>query len=202
MIRFAMLTAVLLSALAGSPMLAQEHQHDTPAAAQGDTAGMAVQTRMMQMMQGLMRGDMMGGAMAGGGMMGPMHPQPAALLRAANALALSAEQRQRLGALIERTGQEAQRHMQAAMAARERARSLLSDESPDLEAYAALLQEAADHQVQGHVAAVRASVEGVALLTPEQREKLRTGMEIMRSMSGGGAMSGEMMGGGGMGPQR
>ena len=178
-----MLAAAVLVALAARPVLAQEHEHGAAPEERTDAAG------MMQMMQ-MMGGGAMGGAMMG--MMESMHPQPAALLRAADALALSPEQREHLHALTERTEGEARQHMSAAMAAHQEARSALGGERPDVEAYAAALRDAVDHMVHGHAAMARASVEAVALLTPAQREELSEAMQFMRGMSGG------MMGGSGM----
>ncbi len=173
-------TAAALMALAAAPALGQQHEHGQQ---QGDTPQ---QGQMMQMM----RGDMMG-------MMQTMHPQPRMLLAASDQLGLTAEQTRRLTTLNEGVSADHMSHMKAAMAAHKEAASALEGDSPDLDAYAADLSDAADHMVRAHVAMTRAAVEAKRVLTPEQREKLQSAKSMMRHMQGG-MMGGGMMGSDGM----
>jgi Spy/CpxP family protein refolding chaperone len=132
----------------------------------------------------------MGGQMMGGGMMAMMRTQPAMLLQASDALALTPEQTEQLTALRDRAQPEHQRHMQAAMEAHRTAAAILEGDSPDLGAYAEALNEAADHMVMAHVAMTRTALEGRAILTPEQLDKLHEGMSHMPGMHGGTGGSG------------
>jgi Spy/CpxP family protein refolding chaperone len=80
--------------------------------------------------------------------------------------------------------------MQAAMEAHQAAAAILEGDSPDLSAYAEALNEAADHMVMAHVVMTRTALEGRAILTPEQLEKLHEGMPHMPGMHGGAGGSG------------
>ena len=74
----------------------------------------------------------------------------------------------------------------------------LQGDSPDFQAYENALSHAADRMVRDQAAMARAAVRARAVLTPEQRERLRTGMGMVRKMmawSGidGGTMRGRRM---------
>jgi uncharacterized membrane protein len=194
MITHTLLTATALLASAAIPALAQQHQHG-----QEQEAGMTGQPMMMQCMhammgmegmEGMQGMQEMGGQMMGGGMMAMMHTQPAMLLQASEALALTPEQTEQLTALRDRAQPEHQRHMQAAMEAHQTAAAILEGDSPDLGAYAEALNEAADHMVMAHVAMTGTALEGRAILTPEQLDKLHEGMSHMPGMHGGTGGSG------------
>lgn len=176
MITRSLLTVATFVAITATPALAQ-HRHGQ---AQADTAGVMVGGGHM-MQQGAMMG-----------MMQAMRPRPGALLAAAAQLELSADQRDRLTALQERSSAERQGHMRAAMAARGQAVEALAGAAPDLTAYEEALNEAAGHMVQANVSMARAAAEARDILTTEQREKLHDALSLMHHMEGG------MMGGGGM----
>jgi Spy/CpxP family protein refolding chaperone len=193
------LTATALLVSAATPALAQQHQHGQ----EQESGTMGPQSMMMQCMSAMMgmegmQGMMgmegmegmegmqdMGGKMMGRGMMGMMRTQPAMLLRASEALGLTPEQTEQLTALRDRAQPEHERHMQAAMQAHRTAAAILEGDGPDLSAYAAALNEAADHMVMAHVAMTRTALEGRAILTPEQLEKLEKLHEGMSGMHGG-----------------
>ena len=188
MIRHWMIVVAALSAFVGHPLLAQQqHQHGQPQQADTARANMTM-GGMMGMMQSMM------GMMDTADMMQSMVFSPTTLMRAADALALAPDQRQRLEQLAASAGQEHQRHMQAAMEARRRAASTLDAEHPDLNAYASAFREAADHMALAHVAMTRASLDARAVLTAAQREKLADALTLMRAVHGGG-MHGGMTGG-------
>jgi uncharacterized membrane protein len=176
MIKRALLAAAAVLALAATPLASQQHQHGQP---QGEGTMDEGMMHMMRMMHG---GEGMGG------MMKSMHPQPAMLLHAAAELGLTDEQTERLTALEDAIGAEREGHAQAAMDAHRRAAALLDGESPDLDAYAAALGEAADHMVQAHVGMVRATLEARSILTPEQLEKVKAMPMMHGGMSGGRMM--------------
>lgn len=192
-----MMTATAVMALVAAPSGAQQHQHG-----QGAEAGVMESCSMMQMqgmhgpmMQGMDRDGMSGrmmqgmdrdgmaGRMMGGGMMGMMggalHTSPAMLLNASEELQLTPTQTADLEHLRDEGQAEHQQHMQAACAAHGKATTALQGDTPDLDAYASALREAADHMVTGHVAMARSALQARDLLTSEQREKLdgmHTGM--------------------------
>ena len=202
-----------LFALGASPVAGQHMRMGAPA----QQGGMMDQG-MMQMCHAMMGGGgamgghaMMGGAgamqgqsmMGGDGMMGLMQdmgPSPAALLGAADHLGLTPGQVSRLEALAMSLGESHQAHMDAAMAARQEAAGALGAESADLDAYERELKSAAEHMVQAHMVMIRAGLDASAVLTPEQRAELHSGMALMGSMACG-MMSeeGKMKGGGGSG---
>ena len=172
-----------LLALAASPVAGQQMQMGAP----GQHGAMKDQATM-QMCHAMMGGGGMGGhammgdsaamqghAMMGGegmGMMQGMGPSPAALLGAGERLQLTPEQKAQLQGLAKTADEDHRTHMQAAMAAHQRAAEALASESPDLAAYERDLQEAAGHMVQAHVAMTRASLDARAALTPAQRTEL------------------------------
>jgi Spy/CpxP family protein refolding chaperone len=187
MIRHWMIAAAALSALVGQPLLAQQHQHGQPQQADSACTGMAT-GGMMGMIQSMMS------MMDMTDMMQSMVFSPTTLMRAADVLALTPDQRQRLEQLAASSGPEHQRHMQAAMDARRRAASTLNAEHPDLNAYASAFREAAEHMALAHVTMTRASLDARAVLTAAQREKLADAMALMCAVHGGG-MHGGMTGG-------
>ncbi|MDP2958254.1 MAG: Spy/CpxP family protein refolding chaperone [Longimicrobiales bacterium] len=190
-----------LLALGAAPVAGQHMRMGAP----GQQGGMMDQG-MMQMCHAMMggAGAMQGQSMMGGdGMMGLMQdmgPSPAALVGAADHLGLTPDQVSRLEALAMSSGESHHAHMDAAMAARQEAAGALGAESADLDAYERELKNAADHMVQAHMAMVRAGLDASAVLTPEQRAELHSGMALMGSMACG-MMSeqGKMKGGGGSG---
>ena len=202
-------TAVAMLALAAAPVTGQQMRMGAPG--QG-AAKMSPDT--MQMCHAMMgegggmgghammgEGSGMGGhAMMGGGDMGMMslmqgvQPTPADVLGAEERLQLTPEQKASMESLANAAAESRQAHMQAAMAARQRAAEALKAEVPDLAAYERDLQEAADHMVQAHVAMTRASLEARAALTPEQRAELQDSMSPMGSMKCGHLGAGGMMG--------
>ena len=138
------------------------------------------------------------GAMAGGTMMGMMQEMqgmgtsPSALLAASERLSLTPEQMALLESMAEAMREAHQEHMQAVMAAHQKAAEALKGDTPDLDAYERGLQEAPGHMVQAHVAMTKGSLSAQAVLTQEQRAELKDGMALMGSMMCG------MMGEGGM----
>lgn len=174
MIRSSLFAAATALALAASPVLAQEHQHERPAPEGGEKAG--------HMMQG-MHGGMAGCPMMGG--MGGMHG-PAMILEASEALGLTDEQTRALTEL--KDAGEHHHHMQAAMEAHRTAAAALENGAADIDAYAAALEQAADHMVMAHVAMARSALDAKAVLTPEQVEKLDG---IMKEMHGEHSEPGE-----------
>lgn len=183
------LMAVGLSAfLAATPVAAQQHmghmQHG--------------QARMGMMGQ---QGHMgMYGAMGMGSAMGP-----GMILSLAEPLGLSEDQVDRIQTIRDDAMPAMQTQMQQAMERATAAATLLEGATTDVDAYAAALREAADHAVQARVAMARAWVQARQVLTPEQRDRLGTGIEMMTNMMrsgmmGPGMMYGGMMGSGMMGP--
>ena len=172
-----MIAATALMGALASPAGAQQHQH-----AQEDGDAMTGACPMMHAMGGQMMDGMgemgmhgMESPMMGSGMMGTMgatHAGPGMILGASDALELTPAQIDQLQALQERGGAEHREHMQAAMSACQDASAALAGAAPDLDAYAAQLNEAADHMVVAHVAMTRTALEAHELLTPEQRERL------------------------------
>lgn len=157
------------------------HQHGQQA--QDSTQMMGHGMMCMGMMGG---GDMdMGMAMMSGA------PSPAMILRAADALSLTAEQKTRLETIRTQSSEAVQPHMQQAMAAHQKAVQALQGDSPDLAAYESAAKEAANHMAAMHVASARAGIDARALLTPDQRMKLTNATTMMRGMMCG--ESGGMM---------
>ena len=153
----AMTILVTGALLLAAPLLAQNPQ----------------QQPMMQMDGGMM--EMMA-----------MPASPQMILRMREALDLTDQQVQRIEAIQGEMQQGHQPHMHAAMQAMQEAQRLLEADSPDWTRYEAQLREATNHHVQAHVAMARASVDARNVLTAEQRERLGTGMTMMREMMQGG----------------
>lgn len=183
MFKHSLITVSALATLVAAPAMAQQPQR-------GHMRGMMGPQMMQQH-----------GMMMGGGMMGMMSQvRPAMLLQASDQLGLTEEQVESLTELRERSAQEHQALMQAAMNARQKASSALEGDSPDLDAYARAVNEAADRMADAHVAMAQTALDAKAVLTEEQRERLSDAMSLMRTMGGGmtgGMMHGGMMHGGG-----
>ena len=110
-------------------------------------------------------------------MMGP--PTPAMILHHKADIKLSAAQVTQLETLQKQAEPACTQHMQAAMAAHHSANALLDARSPDFAAYTARLKEATAHMVEGHVAMTKAAVAARDVLTPAQRESLKSSMARM-----------------------
>lgn len=191
------LTMMVAFALAAAPGVAQGHH-----GARGDSSG---GMGMMQGQGGMMQGGMMQMMGGQGGMMMGMAMGPGMVLRLQESLDLTEAQVTQLEALRDSVGPTMQQHMMQGMQGMHAASELLASDSPDLEAYAARLGEAASQMVQAHVAMARAAVAARQVLTPEQREQLSQARQMMHEMApgmmGGGMTGGAMMGqGGGNGP--
>jgi hypothetical protein len=175
-----------------SPAAAQQHEHppapsDSVAAPQAmDMMGMM--GRMMTMMAQMHR--TMGGGMAPGmmgeGMMGGMMDMdcPCLPLRLRGALGLSEDQVRRIGQIEERSRKEQAEHARLAMEAQRAGMAALHAQQPNLREYEARMREAASHGVDAQLALASGSVEARAVLTAEQREKLRSAMEAMGELMG------------------
>lgn len=180
----------------------QMHADTTPAATPcpGGMSGMG----MMGMMQGpgMMRGmagdsagmmrmgpGMMGGGM---GMMGMMGAGPSMLLAQRDVLELTEDQVARLEELREKQQSMMQGMHKGMMAVRSQMQDVTAADSLDMEAYRKAVEGMADQMVshQMQMASFREQV--LDVLTPEQREKLQTGMQMMRHMMGGRGMGGPM----------
>lgn len=144
-----------------------------------------------RMSHGMMCMHMMGGDMNMGMAMMSGTPTPGMILRAADALELTAEQKTRLEAIQTQSAGTSQPHMQQMMDAHQRAVQALEGDSADLAAYESAMEQAADQMVTMHVAAARAGVDARAVLTPDQRAKLKNTTAMMREMMCG--PSGGMM---------
>lgn len=178
---FALLVAaVLVLPTAVAAQQGQEHRHGRESQQTEDRP----MPGMMMRMQG--HGEMMGM-----GMMGMMAtPTPTMLLHQREALALSEEQVERLEALHEGMAGTRGEHMESMRAAHERLAEQARDPDLDLAAYESTLRSLADAHVGMHVEMARVGQQARDVLTAEQQEKLRTGMQFMRGMQG---MRGEMM---------
>lgn len=193
-------TMLALLALAAAPAAGQQ----MPMAGHGQP-GAFMAPDMMQMCHSMMGGGgMMSGQgamghssmMGGGGMMEGMAPSPAALLGASEQLSLTADQKAKIEVLAKSANESHKTHMEGAASAGQKATAALQGDAPDLKAYEADLQEAAQHMVQAHVAMTRASLDARVVLTPEQRKKLQEGTALMGSMMCGMMGQGRMMSGG------
>ena len=145
--------------------------------------------------RGMMEGGMLGGMMGNGmmsaevmdmmghgvGMMATGGPGPETILRMGEALNLTDEQKSRLQAIQTEYTDSVQPLMAGAREAHESAAAALEGE-PDFEAYERALSEGAEQMVQAHVAMARAATEARAVLTDEQRERLRGVAQMMRGM--------------------
>lgn len=156
----ALAVAALLFA---TPAMGQQHQHGQRGEGMDREGGM--QMGMMQGMQG--------------------HDGPGMVLRLEETLELTADQVARIEALRERTHEQHQPHMQAAMQARHQAMTILHGESPDLSAYEARLEEAASHHVMGEMVMARAMQDLMAILDARQQDRMRVLMSAMMEMRGG-----------------
>jgi len=181
------------AALTGQPVIAQQQQppRDSAHAAHHPPQAPGAMPGQPGMM---MRSPMPAGMMhAGGeGMMrsgghGPMMAHMLVQLR--EPLGLSEAQVQQLHTIAREAAQAHEQHMHPAMQAHHAAMQALHSESPDVAAYEARLREAADHHVQAEVAGARALARAMGVLSPEQRGRFHTGMQMMHHMMGG------MMGG-------
>ena len=197
-------TLILITAISvvvARPLPAQQHQHPQSASQKTDMAvmmcggGMAA---MLQMHNGGMPGMRMDGMKPGmkmdsakptmrmdnmSGMemmMGP--PGPATILQQKEKLGLSAAQVSRLEALQKEAQPSCAHHMQAAMTAHMGASQLLDAANPDFSAFESKLKEATTHMVEGHVVMAKAAVAARDVLTPAQRQALKTQMGMMHNM--------------------
>ncbi len=109
-------------------------------------------------------------------------PNPAMLLRMKDALGLSAAQVTQLQQVQQQGSSAMQEHMREAMQAHERGRQLLRADAPDMTAVETTAKQAAEHMALAHVAMIRAGVDARKVLTADQRQKLQTGMAMMRAM--------------------
>lgn len=150
-----------------------------------------------QMQQGMHQGQGMGQGMGMGmqhgmgmheGMMGMMmsRPGPGMILRLKETLELTDDQVSRLEAMHNEARESMQAHQQAAQQARMRAHQAMMADAPDLDAFQAALEEAADHTIQAAMAMARVHTEAAGVLTDVQTEKLHTLMEAMEEMHEGG----------------
>ena len=160
----------------------------------GDSAG------MMQMRHGMGPGMMGGGmgmmgsgAMMGGrGMMGMMGANPSMLLAQRDVLELTDDQVTRLEELREKQQGMMQGMHKGMMAVRSQMQDAMAADSLDMEAYRNAVEAMADQMVGHHMQMARFREQVLDVLTPEQREKLQTGMQMMRHMMGGQGMGGPM----------
>ena len=172
----------------------------------GDTAPAAMRCPGgpggMGMMQGhRMRGGMHGmpGTMSmmrgmGPGMMGGhrmMGANPSMLLAQGDVLELTDDQVARLEKLQEE--QAMMRGMHEGMtAARSQMRDAMAADSLDMEAYRKAVEAMADQMTGHHMQMARFHEQVLNVLTPGQRGKVRTGMQMMRHMMDGSGMGGPM----------
>ena len=189
MIRKAVAT-LAVALLVSAPAVQAQAGHQHGQQAQDSTRMMGHGMMCMGMMGG---GDMdMGMAMMSGA------PSPAMILRAADALSLTAEQKTRLEAIRTQSSDAVHPLMQQAMAAHQEALQAVQGDSPDLVAYETALKEAANHMVAMHVASARAGIDARAVLTPDQRTKLTDATTMMRGMMCGASVGMMMQRGRGM----
>ena len=141
----------------------------------GDSAG------MMRMGRGMGPG-MMGGGM---GMTGMMGANPSMLLAQRDVLELDDDQVARLEELREKRQGMMQGMHQGMMAVRGQMQDAMAADSLDMEAYRNAVEAMADQMVGHRMQMARFSEQVLDVLTAEQREKLRTGMRMMRHMMGG-----------------
>jgi Spy/CpxP family protein refolding chaperone len=145
---------------------------------------------MMHGMKGesaaMMRGGMgmMGGMsmMARSGMMGA---NPSMLLAQKDVLELTDDQVQRLERLEEKQKGMMEGMHESMMTVRSQMRDAMAAAPPDMDAYRSALEEMADRMVSHHMQRARFQQQVLDVLTSEQREKLQTGMQMMRHMMGG-----------------
>jgi len=117
-------------------------------------------------------------------------------------LDLTDEQTSRLQEIRDRYATTRNQGMRDAMAARRNAAAEIRKETPDFSVYEKALTEAGRNMVEARLAAAHAAVDARDVLTSKQRQKLETGLEMLREMMGGPGMrdGGGMRGGGSMLP--
>lgn len=152
----------------------------------GDSAG------TMQMRRGMGPGMMGGGMMSGRGMMGMMGASPSMLLAQRDVLELNDDQVTRLEQLREEQQGMMKGMHQGMMAARMQMQDATGADSLAMDAYREAVEAMADQMVSHHMQMARFRKQVLDVLTPEQREKLQTGMEMMCHMMGGRGMGGPM----------
>lgn len=131
---------------------------------------------------GMMSAGAPSGMMGMMGMMRAAGSSPDALLVAGERLQLTDGQKAELERLTASAHEEHQRHMSAAMEAHREATSLLDASAPDMTAYAARLEAAAQHMARAHVARTRASLDARGVLTDDQRVLVEEGMGLVGAM--------------------
>lgn len=158
----------------------------------------AAQEQEPEMERGMMRGHamMQGHAMHGDMAMMMQQPGPGMLLQLRGTLGLTDDQVAELEAMQATAHESMQAHREAAAAARTRAHEAMTGDSPDLEAFQAALEEAAQHHVQVMVAMARVHTQAGDVLSDEQQTTLETVMQGMHEMHGQGMprLRGEGMG--------
>ena len=162
----------LVALAAAAPVAAQQHEqrargqmsHMT-AMHCGGTGMMMQNTHADTMKQRMMQ------------MMGA--PTPGMILHHKQELGLSAEQIGRLETLEKQAEAACSQHMRLGMEAHQAANQLLEAAAPDFAAYTAKMKQAAGQMAEGHVAMAKAALEARAVLTPAQREKVKTMMGQM-----------------------
>ena len=134
----------------------------------------------------------MGPGMMGGGM-GMMTGNPSMLLAQRSVLELTDDQVARLEELQEKQQGMMQGMHKGMMAVRSQMQDVMASDSLDTDAYRKAVEAMADQMVGHHMQMVRFREQVQDVLTPEQREKLQTGMQMMRHMMGGRGMGGGPM---------
>lgn len=160
----------------------------------GDSAGMMQMRRGMGPgMTGGGMGMMEGGAMMSGrGMMGMMGTNPSMLLAQRDVLELTDDQVSRLEELREEQKGMMKGMHQGMMAVRGQMQDVTAADSLDMDAYRKAVEGMADQMVGHHMQMASFREQVLDVLTPEQREKVQTGMQMMRHMMGGRGMGGAM----------
>jgi len=168
-------TSVSGQAQQSGMMGGQMHRDTVPAAAPcpGGMGGMG-------MMQG--RG-MMGGGM---GMMNMMGTSPSMLLSQRDVLELTEDQVAQLEELQQKQQGMMQGMHAGMMAVRSQMQDVMAADSLDMDAYRKAVEAMADQMVGHQMQMARFREQVLDVLPPEQREKVRTGMQMMRHMMGGG----------------
>lgn len=146
--------------------------------------------------QAAVPGGMMGGMMGGGMMM--LGPTPGFILGQKDALGLTDEQIARLDSLQGQAAEVWQAHHAMMQGIHQQMAGLRQAESPDLDRYQKLMQQMASAGAAMHVQLAKLGQEAEQVLTPDQRSKLRYGMQLMsqRGATGHDGMMGRGMGGG------
>lgn len=187
----------------------QMHADTTPTATRcpggmgmmGMMPGMAGDSAGMMQMRGGMGPGMMGGGMgmmgsgammSGSGMMGMMGAGPSMLLAQRDVLELTDDQVQRLEELETKQKGMMKGMHRGMMVVRSQMQDAMAADTLDMEAYRKAVEAMADQMVSHHMQMARFRTQVLDVLTPEQREKLQTGMQMMRHMMGGPGMGGPM----------